>query len=242
MTYWREAATLILALQPRLASHAQKGAKRASDFKMLMLKRSDKSSFMPARLVFPGGMLQEVDYSNEWAGLYKTVTGKSFETLTKDFNQSLLPMYKVNRDWPVPAAVAFRICAIRETFEESGLLLVTKQNDGLPAASQCSAVTRSAKSLTLAGDEWRKKVEKNPMEFLSLCSKLGVVPDIWALHDWRNWLTPVFKTVASPPAKPARFDTAFYMCCIDCDEVPHTLADESETMQAQVCYLLVFLR
>ena len=63
--------------------------------------------------------------------------------------------------------MAFRINAIRETFEETGILLTV---DPL-----------NQKQLD---PEWRDRVHKNPSEFISLCKHLDTAPDIWNLHEW----------------------------------------------------------
>ena len=77
-------------------------------------------------------------------------------------------------------------------------------------------------------------MEKDPLQFVTLCQELGVVPDVWSLKAWRNWLTPVFQKVESAPKKPRRFDTMFYVCCLECDEIPNALADETESTHAEV--------
>ena len=65
----------------------------------------------------------------------------------------------------LPAHVGFRICAIRETFEESGVLLVRSLKDGNDAGS--SSVRK-----VLSDDEvksWRGKVHSNASMFMQLC-------------------------------------------------------------------------
>ncbi|XP_015270307.1 PREDICTED: nucleoside diphosphate-linked moiety X motif 19 [Gekko japonicus] len=54
--------------------------------------------------------------------------------------------------------------------------------------------------------EWRLRVQRQPACFLQLCRHLRCVPNIWALHEWSNWLTPV--------GRGRRYDTAFYLCCL----------------------------
>jgi len=100
-------------------------------------------------------------------------------------------------------------------------------------------VSSSADELTNLAADQRQKVEQKPEYFLQMCLDLGVVPNIWALHEWRNWLTPVFYKVSEPPAKPKRFNTMFYVCCVECDSSPQTLVDEYETMQAEVSFIMV---
>ena len=48
---------------------------RATDYKILMLKRSAQSRFMPSKLVFPGGVVQGADHSGDWNALFEKVMG-----------------------------------------------------------------------------------------------------------------------------------------------------------------------
>jgi len=236
MTFWREASTLILALKPCLAGSTTKLSSNLNlsiDYKILMLKRSAQSSFMPSKLVFPGGVVHETDYSGDWHAVYKKVMRCNLRDMNfKSSATASRSSHKLIDNWTLPPDVAYRICAIRETFEESGVLLAT--NRDLLSSHKPFIVSCSADELMKVAADQRKKVEQKPEYFLQMCKDLGVVPDIWALNDWRNWLTPVFRQVSEPPAKPQRFNTMFYMCCVDCDSVPHTSADESETVQAEV--------
>lgn len=203
---------------------------RATDYKILMLKRSAQSHFMPSKLVFPGGVVQDADRSGDWSALFEKVMGRPLLDMVHQpsfyFSNALLD------SWALPPAVAYRISAIRETFEESGLLLATNRNH-LLSSDEPFIVSSSAGELQKAADQ-RQKVDQKPEYFLQMCKDLDVVPNIWALHDWRNWLTPAFHKVLEPPDKPKRFNTMFYMCCIECDDIPHTLVDEAETTQAKV--------
>lgn len=242
MTFWREASTLIFALRPCLASGSTKlssSLSRAVDYKILMLQRSAQSSFMPLKLVFPGGVVQDADHSGDWLAVFEEVMGQQLTDIScrpsstaSYFSQNLFD------SWTLPPHVAYRICAIRETFEESGLLLATNR-DLLSSCREPFIVSSSVNELTKVAGDQRQKVEQKPEYFLQMCKDLGIVPDIWSLYDWRNWLTPVFRKVFEPPAKPKRFNTMFYVCCVDCDGIPETSADEGETTQAEVSLVIV---
>lgn len=85
--------------------------------------------------------------------------------------------------------MSLRLCAIRETFEESGILLCrgpVEAHQNLPFAS--FTVLNE-----LAG--WQKRVRADPRQMLDLCHVAGCVPDLWGLHLWSNWLTPTQQTV-----------------------------------------------
>ena len=64
---------------------------------------------------FPGGQLDRSDLSAEWASyLSSSISLDRFRKKTADIYADI--------DHPYPGLV-FRLCAIRETFEETGLLL-----------------------------------------------------------------------------------------------------------------------
>lgn len=253
MMYWREAATLILATKD-VSSVSNSPMTRviqpdkhysdqtAEDYKILMLKRSGSSSFMPSRMVFPGGTLSDIDHSIEWCDLFYKFTGRHLEDLTRCFKVSgpRPPMISVNRPhWEgITADVAFRICAIRETFEESGILVVVSREELLKLSGKkggnLSTFKRWNESEKMELEKWRRLVIENVSAFTQMCEELQVFPNIWALHEWSNWLTPVFAKAEEPTKKPMRFDTMFYICCFECDGLPSTSVDDSETVLFQV--------
>lgn len=228
LQHWREAATLILAagwqhgnVIPKMASQVSRSA---FDYEVLLLKRSQKSGFMPNAFVFPGGVADASDFSNDWI--------KVFERHAKKPNFGLgvvrqplgtrSPMFVTDRikfgSW-IPGEVAFRICAIRETFEESGILLVVPDGDEVDSnRNLVDAYERDGEEVA----KWREEVQNNPLQFIEMCKELRCVPNIWALHEWGNWLTPVF-TNGTPRR---RFDTAFYIACLQ--KKPVTMDDQKE--------------
>ena len=138
LKHWREASTLILVtarhkganVKPNVVSSSAASAEalKGANFDVLLLKRSAKSKFMPNRYVFPGGVASDVDFSADWIQV--------FDLLGKDHRQDIFdfvqrggqgaPMFSRLRDAKfsqIPSEIAFRICAIRETFEESGVLI-----------------------------------------------------------------------------------------------------------------------
>lgn len=219
---WREAATLLLAVgggQPRHSA--------AFDYQVLLLQRSARSSFMPCAQVFPGGVAEPADFSPAWRELLPKGPrcGLGAEPPARP------PLFAAGRpelgEASLPADVAFRICAIRETFEESGLLLLE------PAAQEgASRADAPARLLPLAAglEEWRRRVQGDPGSFLELCRHLGCAPHLRALHEWGNWLTPVGR--AGPGGR--RYDTAFYLCCCLGQEPPAASHDRQEVADCRV--------
>ena len=205
------------------------------DYKILMLRRSAKSSFMPSTYVFPGGVASEADFSEEWNGIFQKVSGKSLGDVAKEL-EITGPRPPMISDVSCQCQtmlgdVAFRICAIRETFEESGLLLVKNKSSLMQASADVPKGTRFESEKLV---DWRKRVDQDPLNFVKLCEELEVVPDIWSLSEWSNWLTPVMSQVDIPPARPNRYDTMFYVCFLDGEGAPLVQADNRETHEPEV--------
>lgn len=77
--------------------------------------------------------------------------------------------------------------AIRETFEEVGILLC-KNKDQL--------AKRELTSLAVENFDvkyWQAEVFRDANNFRKLCEELNVVPDLWSLHEWSVWLTPTWR-------------------------------------------------
>lgn len=107
--------------------------------------------------------------------------------------------------------------------EEAGILLLAP--GGRPREGSGPAPSLPAEQLLPAAElgEWRRRVQEDPACFLQLCQRLGRVPDIWALQEWSNWLTPVGRAGRGG----RRYDTAFYLCCLE-TRPPHTSQDNQE--------------
>ncbi|KAF7687927.1 nucleoside diphosphate-linked moiety X motif 19 [Silurus meridionalis] len=241
LKHWKEAATVILAAGSKYkrsveslwretpAFGSSSKPKPGFDYEVLLLKRSGKSGFMPNAYVFPGGLVEPSDFSNEWLEVFKAFTHlpKFGIATVKQPQETRPPMFSTDRKQlgsPIPGDVAFRICAVRETFEEAGVLLVVPKNQAntLDTEEHDKALTglsdRWDKTLIA---KWRSLVLENSSNFIQMCKELECLPNIWALHEWGNWLTP-----RSTSQKQRRYDTAFYMCCLK--DKPETLQDQRE--------------
>ncbi|KAM7406331.1 hypothetical protein PAMP_000714 [Pampus punctatissimus] len=252
LKHWKEAATLILAAGHKLGADSLSSRtplsgsyggshlphKSSFDYDVLLLKRSSKSGFMPNAYVFPGGMVDSSDFSSEWLDIFKSFRNSPNFGLrsVKQSAESRPPIFATDRlklGSPIPGEVAFRICALRETFEESGLLLVVSKTEekSLLESTEEKCTTDQIlhyKANELCSSElkkWRALVNQNPSNFIRMCRELEVLPNIWALYEWGNWLTPSGRYGVS------RFDTAFFICCLQ--EIPHTLQDQKEIVHFQ---------
>lgn len=225
LRHWREAASVLLAAgAPGRRSPSPLGP---CDYELLFLQRSSRSGFMPSAHVFPGGLVEAADFSAEWLRLLPAAPRCGLGAVRPPPpGGSRAPLFATDRQplgSPLPGEVAFRICAIRETFEEAGILLLAP--GGRPREGSGPAPSLPAEQLLPAAElgEWRRRVQEDPACFLQLCQRLGRVPDIWALQEWSNWLTPVGRAGRGG----RRYDTAFYLCCLE-TRPPHTSQDNQE--------------
>ena len=206
---WREAASLLVIA---------KCPNSSPDYRLLLTKRSGKSSYLANAYCFPGGHIDIADFDTDWWSFLRE-EGYSRGHL-QSFRQSgsprpplttapkLLESESKGKDflWP---DLALRLTAIRETFEETGLLL------GVPSKNRIEPVSVSAEEMK----EWQKRVHVDPGVFMELFERLQLIPDIWSCKEWWNWLTPA--TVGHK-----RFDTMFYISFLD--EIPPLRSDENE--------------
>ncbi|XP_027676908.2 nucleoside diphosphate-linked moiety X motif 19 isoform X1 [Chelonia mydas] len=227
LRHWREAATLLLAARCGAPARPVRSLLGPFDYEMLLLQRSPRSGFLPSVHVFPGGLLEAADFSADWLGLLPALPRCGLGSVRPSPpGGNRAPVFATDRadlGSPLPGDVAFRICAIRETFEEAGILLLVSGPG--PAADPGPARLLPQHHLPPGPElaEWRRRVQQEPACFLQLCRYLRCVPNIWALHEWGNWLTPVPRAGRGD----RRYDTAFYLCCLE-ERPPHTSQDEQE--------------
>src|SRR6266571_5361417 len=169
----RDAATVIL-LRP-----AQPGDGRSDDepgVEAFLLRRTAELEFAPGAYVFPGGSVdaRDADPGVGWAG-----PGPA------DFAALL--------DVPSDRARALVCAAVRETFEESGVLLAGASHDDLVRDSAALAADRHA---LLAGSA----------SLAEVLGRRGLVLRADLLTPWARWITP--------EASPRRFDTWFFAAAL----------------------------
>lgn len=150
----------------------------AAGLEVLMLRRAERDGDLRSgACVFPGGVL---DAADRHAHLF--TLGPDDATATARLG--------------LPAAegggLDYLVAAVRESFEEVGLLLV--------CAPDGSAVDLAPHATTLAS--WRLRLQMGEGSMAELCAALDLRLDLRALHYHSHWLTP--------PGVPRRFDTRFF--------------------------------
>ena len=139
---------------------------------VLLMRRHEQSAFGGAH-AFPGGVLEDAD----------SLVGNHCAGITPDEADSLLG---------VDHGLAYFSAAIRELFEESGVLLATASGHGVDFVAARDAL--NAGSL-----DWRSFVVDN--DVLLHCE---------ALHYFSFWITP--------EALPRRFSTRFFLAAMPDDQ------------------------
>jgi len=253
---WREASSLIVVSRTSFIDKVGRNSSLTSnqwnssdvcDYRMMMVKRSGLSSFMASAFVFPGGVVEVADFSPKWWKLFEKLglTPNDLEVFSSCIDGPRPPMVtepltvaqakrsaseEVNY---LPADIALRIAAIRETFEETGVLLLTQTP--LTNDSALGLLSQHSKPLVPISDsddisvnlvEWREKVRTNPNCFLELCLEVNLCPDLWSLFEWSDWLTPI-------SVGHKRFDAIFYICCLENE--PKVVLDNTEVTTLKWC-------
>lgn len=97
---------------------------------------------------------------------------------------------------------------VRETFEETGILLA-RRPDGAPVDPGL---------LTDLPTDTRERVERHDLDFGRLLSDHGLQPDIHGLRPLSRWITP--------EGPPRRYDTYFFAAALPDGQLPGTLSFE----------------
>ncbi len=155
-------------------------------FEVLMVKRHHQIDFASGALVFPGGKTSPGDHDPAWAELC------------------------LGWDDDAGDSRHLRIAAIREAYEETGILLsLGADGSAFPGAK--------------AAAEARDDIAHGRRAFLDLVRELGVSLDLSALSVFARWITP--------DMMPKRFDTWFFVALAPADQL--ALCDGWETVDAE---------
>jgi 8-oxo-dGTP pyrophosphatase MutT (NUDIX family) len=155
-------------------------------FEVLMVKRHHQIDFASGALVFPGGKIHAGDHDPAW------------EARALGWAASL------------PHKRCLRIAALREAYEETGILLA-RHGDGTPFRGDARAGAA------------RDEVATDRRSFLDLVAELDLKLDLGALTVFARWITPSLM--------PKRFDTWFYIAIAPPEQL--ALCDGWETVDAE---------
>jgi 8-oxo-dGTP pyrophosphatase MutT (NUDIX family) len=178
----RDAATVVLTRTGR------------EGLEVYLLLRQTSMAFAGGMCVFPGGGVdpRDFDASVAWAGPDRATWAAQLVTSEE-------------------MARALVCAAVRETFEESGVLLAG------PSADEVVADT--------TGDDWeadRQALEAKELSFTAFLDRRGLVLRTDLLGAWGAWCTPEFE--------PRRFRTWFFVAALPPGQLTRDVSSESSSV------------
>jgi len=147
---------------------------------VLMTRRSETASFAPGAYVFPGGTIDDAD-------------AHARAISTRRRTQSRVQLIQA-------------ITAVRETFEELGVLLAHHADGSPVSAAEVAAMDRSS---------------GNAFSFVEQCAARGLRLDTDQIYTLAHWITD--------RDMPKRFDVPFLVARMPADQVP--VSDDAEQFE-----------
>jgi 8-oxo-dGTP pyrophosphatase MutT (NUDIX family) len=170
------AASTVLLLRD---NKAKVDGKSRDEIEVFMMVRHHQIEFNSGALVFPGGSVDNNDREiAQNPALYSGGEGLDID------------------------ALGFRIAAIRETFEESGILLAR------PKGSKALVDAKRASEIEAAH---RAELNDRKTTFLKVLTDNGMLLALDALVPYAHWITP--------EGMPKRFDTWFFLAAAPPDQL-----------------------
>ncbi len=180
----KAAAVVLVRLSP--ASNGPDGP-----FEVFLTRRPESMAFAGGNFVFPGGKLDPSDYAPENLAL---ALGMEAERAARLLGDGELP----------ERSLGFWLAAIRELFEEAGILLCTTLEGGNPNLESQEMPARLATG--------RQEVYQRTRTLASLMRELDLYYSPADLFYLARWITPVYF--------PMRFDARYFLCQIPAGQVP----------------------
>ncbi|WP_167001211.1 NUDIX hydrolase [Mumia sp. ZJ430] len=157
-----------------------------------LMRRQRSMAFAPGMYVFPGGGVdpRDSDVDVTWAGP--------------------TPQQWADRFGCDTAVARALVCAaVRETFEEAGVLLAGPDSDTVVSDT--------------SGADWeadRQALESHTLAFSDFLARRELVLRTDLLAAWTHWITPVFE--------PKRYDTRFFVAVMPHGQRVGTLTGEAD--------------
>ena len=187
----RPAATVVIVRD--VAAAIDRGTTDArSGVEVFVLRRTANAAFGAGMYVFPGGRVDDIDGA---ATLEPYCDGLDDATASAALGID-------------HGGLAYWVAAVRECFEEAGLLLARTRDGSRPAVSHAE----------------RKAVHAGELSMEELCRRHDLVLDLSAIRYVAHWVTPLGEG-------PRRFDTRFFLAAApDGQEGVHDDAELVESM------------
>ena len=145
-----------------------------------MLRRTANAVFGAGMFVFPGGRVDGVDGA---ADIARFCRGLDDEAASRQLGID-------------HGGLAYWVAAIRECFEEAGVLLATRRDGG---------------PLELRNED-RHEIHDSSLSLVELCRRDDLVLDLSTTYYVDHWITPI--------GEQRRFDTRFFVTELPVDQEP----------------------
>jgi 8-oxo-dGTP pyrophosphatase MutT (NUDIX family) len=173
-------------------ANAQSSPEASGGPEVYLLRRQRTMAFAAGMTVFPGGRVDPADsaIADSWSGPppeeFATRLGCSAEL-----------------------AAAYVAAAVRETFEESGVLLAGPSTETVVGDT--------------TGADWeadRVALEAGELRFADFLHRRDLLLRADLLGAWAHWITPEFE--------PKRYDTAFFVAALPAGQLTRDVTSESD--------------
>jgi len=172
----------------------------AGGLEVLLMRRNRRAGFVPGAYVFPGGRVDRSDADPPAVALLEGLTSAQADTRLE------LPDAE-------PPAIAYYLAALREAFEEAGILVgLGRDGSNPPTASGDAAM-----------DALRRQVMDDRLSFAEAVERAGCRIDGNAIEYLAHWITPL--------PEPRRYDTRFFAAKVPDDA--EAIVDEREMTEAR---------
>lgn len=155
---------------------------------VLLLQRHPDSRFSPGAFAFPGGRVEAAD------------AGAGIETRCRGLGRAEAARHLVDVE-PAERAIGFWVAALREAFEEAGILLAYA-SDARPVDAVTLGDVRGL----------RVRCREDSAAFGRLLADRDLVLATDHVAYWAHWITP--------EERPIRYDTRFFVAAAWPDQTP----------------------
>ena len=173
----RKAAAVVL-VRPSPAVNGPDGPAE-----VFLTRRPEGMAFAGGNFVFPGGKLDPTDCAPENLILARGMEAERAERILGDGE-------------PPDRSLGLWLAAIRELFEEAGILLCTTKGGDVPDLENPEIQARLAVG--------REDVHQRRRALASLMQEMGIFYSAGELYYLTRWITPVYF--------PMRFDARYFLC------------------------------
>lgn len=190
----RPAATVILVREAN------------QSYEIFMLKRTSRASFASGMFVFPGGRVDPDDHLHKYDARRVGPTTAQAAQVTA-----------VGDEWR-----GYWIAAIRETFEEAGLMLAYSNSLDGDDDTKPDILSFDDAALRARFDDYRQPLHSGEVSLLEICERENLRLAIDQIHFYNRFVTPL--------GRPRRFDTRFFIAAAP--ETQRGRHDERETVDS----------